>query len=438
MREIRGCLRAGEQRSTVAGVTLALGAPVRALSPSRLFGLEGLSGATQRGLAIAFSTSIATVMGSQLVYPVLPPMMGQLAVDKSAIGLVVSVYVLPSIFLAPLAGAFADLKGRRPLLFGGLLLFGLGGGAVGFAPSFGWVLALRAVQGIGAAALTPLTILLLSDLVAEERESGAQGAKVVLDRVATSIFPIVAGVLAVISWRLPFALYVLAVPVAVAALAWMPETRHGDAVGLRVYLGGFSAVGRRPRLFVAFAAGFLRFFLDYGYFTYLPIYLSLTRGTSPQVVGLLMASFAVGAMITASQAARLVRRFDAVNLVVGGFLLSGLSVLFIPLLPSEPLVATSLLLYGIGNGLISPMQKSLLTRNAPDEVRAGVISLDRVLQQVAKSLAPGVMGALLLVADVGSVFWVLGTLSVGSVLLAAVLTTRWGTGAALSPAGPRR
>jgi hypothetical protein len=62
-----------------------------------------------------------------------------------------------------------------------------------------------------------------------------------------------------------------------------------------------------------------------------------------------------------------------------------------------------------------------LTRNAPPETRGGVVSLDRLIQQVAKSLAPGAMGALLVVADVSAVFWVLGALSLASVALAALL-----------------
>jgi hypothetical protein len=69
---------------------------------------------------------------------------------------------------------------------------------------------------------------------------------------------------------------------------------------------------------------------------------------------------------------------------------------------------------------------SLLTQNAPADVRAGVVSLDRVVQQVAKSLAPGVMGLLLLVADVTAVFWVLGGLSLVSIVLAALLIGAWG------------
>ncbi|MBI4493041.1 MAG: MFS transporter [Chloroflexi bacterium] len=400
---------------------------MRVPSAGALFGLGGLPAQTQRGLVVAFSTSVASIMGVNLVYPVLPPMMQQLGVDTAAIGLVVTVYSVPMIFLSPLAGAVADLHGRRPLLFGGMLLFGLAGAGVGLAPSFEWVLLLRALQGVGASAIMPLTIVLLSDLLEEgQRESSAQGAKVVLDRVGMIVIPPVAGMLAMLSWGLAFYLFALAVPVAFLGLAWLPETRRAEHASLRAYLGSFSGIGRRPRLLVAFSAGFLRFFLDYGYFTYLPIYLAFARDISPATTGLLLGCFAVGAMVTASLVGRLARGRDPAHLVFLGFVLAGGSVLVIPVLPGAALVGVSLFVYGLGNGIISPLQKSLLTRNAPPDVRAGVVSLDRVVQQVAKSLAPGAMGALLLVADMTAIFWALGVLSLASVALAALLLGAWG------------
>ena len=107
-------------------------------------------------------------------------------------------------------------------------------------------------------------------------------------------------------------------------------------------------------------------------------------------------------------------------LVFVGFVLAGTSVLAVPFL-SEALQGLSMFVYGLGNGLISPLQKSLLTRNAPADLRAGVVSLDRVVQQVAKTLAPTAMGVVLLAADIRLVFWLLGALSLGSVALAALL-----------------
>ncbi|MBI2988271.1 MAG: MFS transporter [Deltaproteobacteria bacterium] len=84
--------------------------------------------------------------------------------------------------LAPLFGIVADLYGRRLLLAWGLLLFGLSGTAIAFAPTFGWVLTLRAVQGIGFSAVIPLTIVLIGDLLEGDSEVSGQGLKVFLEK----------------------------------------------------------------------------------------------------------------------------------------------------------------------------------------------------------------------------------------------------------------
>jgi MFS family permease len=383
-------------------------------------GLEGLSGATQRGLTVAFAASIAVVMGVQMVYPVLPALMFQLGVDDSAIGLVIAVYTAPAILLAPVFGVLTDRHGRRPMLLTGLLLFGLAGGLIALAPSFEWVVALRFIQGVGATALSPLTIVLLSDLLPDERqESAAQGFKVVLDRVSTMFVPVVAGALAVISWSLPFYLFALSLPLAWLAWRWLPETQTRTGTTMAAYLRGYGQIRHHPRLLMAFFAGFLRFFLDYAFFTYLPVYLALNRGTSPPVIGLILGCFAVGAIITASQTGRIIRLGDPARLVLVGFVLDGVSLIAVPFLPFEPLVGLSMLVYGLGNGMVSPLQKSLLTRNAPAGLRVGVVSLDRLIQQIGKTAAPGLVGLALIMGDLGTIFWTLGVLSIVSVAAVA-------------------
>lgn len=71
------------------------------------------------------------------------------------------------------------------------------------------------------------------------------------------------------------------------------------------------------------------------------------------------------------------------------------------------------------------MQKSLLTRRTPAALRGGVVSVDRVIQQVAKSLAPSLLGALLLVAQIEALFWVLCAMSaLATLALIGVLLTQ--------------
>src|ERR1700693_3850331 len=129
-------------------------------------------GRTRRrgALALAFAASVAVSGGGSLLYSVLPVLAADLAVAPARIGLVMAAFTAPAVVLAPLFGMIADLRGRRWILIFGLALFGLAGSAAGLAPSYSWLLALRALQGVGMSALSPLTIVLISDLVPENRE----------------------------------------------------------------------------------------------------------------------------------------------------------------------------------------------------------------------------------------------------------------------------
>ena len=130
-------------------------------------------------------------------------------------------------------------------------------------------------------------------------------------------------------------------------------------------------------------------------------------------------------MVTASQAGRMARERDPAHLLFAGFLVSGVALLAVPLLHTEGLAGVCLFVYGLGNGMISPYQKNVLTRDAPADIRAGVVSLDRVFQQIAKTISPAAMGVLLLVTQAGAIFWALGVLSLASVALAAAVLRPW-------------
>ena len=393
-----------------------------ALSLSILFGLGELAPSKRRALTLVFASSMALMMGVNFIQPALPAMTQAFGISDSALGLVMTVYTGPAIILAPLFGIVADLYGRRLLLAWGLVLFGLSGTAIAFAPTFGWVLALRAIQGIGFSAVIPLTIVLIGDLLEGDSEVGGQGLKVFLDRIGYLVFPPLGGILAAIAWFWPFALYLIVVPLGLMVLFWMPETKtSGNSEGTWSYLGDMLRLTRHPRLLVAFSAGFLRFFLDYGFLTYFPLFLVRSHGISTATAGFLYAFFSAGAMLTSSQAGRLAAGHDKARLLFLAFVVSGAALVAVPFLPGVWLVGTALFFYGLANGVISPMQKSLLTQNAPTELRGGIISFDRLIQQVSKTVSTTVVGLLLVAANLSTIFWMLGILSFISVALMATL-----------------
>ena len=393
-------------------------------SLTALFGMEKLSAPKARALSIVYAASVALMMGVNFIQPALPALTEPFQVSDAQLSWIMTVFTAPAIVLSPIFGVIADLYGRRLLLALGLITFGIFGTAIAFAPTFGWLLFFRTLQGIGFSAVIPLTIVLIGDLLDGDNEIGGQGLKVFLDRIGYLIFPPLGGLLAMIAWYWPFVFYLLTIPVGLAAWLWMPETKGKSNGGTAAYLGDILRLTRHPRLLIAFSAGFLRFFLDYGFLTYFPLFLVRTHGISTATAGLLYVFFSVGAMVTSSQAGRIAAGRDKANILFVAFFVSGAAVIAVPFVPGVLLVGCALFFYGLANGVISPMQKSLLTQNAPAELRGGIVSFDRLIQQVSKTTSTSIVGLLLVSAELPTIFWLLGILSFISVALMACLLPR--------------
>jgi MFS transporter, ACDE family, multidrug resistance protein len=385
------------------------------------FGLGMLAPEKRRSLSLVYAASLALMMGVNFIQPALPAMTEPFGISDSALSLIMTVFTAPAIVLSPIFGVIADMYGRRLLLAGGLILFGVSGTAMALATSFTWLLVFRAIQGIGFSAVIPLTIVLIGDLLDGDEEIAGQGLKVFLDRIGYMILPPLGGLLAAFAWYWPFTLYIITVPLGIMTFFWMPETKGSVTSGTRAYLGEMLKLTRHPRLVVAFSAGFLRFFLDYGFLTYFPLFLVRTHGISTATAGLLYVFFSAGAMITSSQAGRLAAGRDKARVLFIAFLVSGIALVAVPFMPGVWLVGGALFFYGIANGVISPMQKSLLTQNAPLQMRGGIVSFDRLIQQASKTISTSVVGLLLITAELPTIFWMLGLLSLLSVALMALL-----------------
>jgi predicted MFS family arabinose efflux permease len=120
---------------------------------------------------------------------------------------------------------------------------------------------------------------------------------------------------------------------------------------------------------------------------------------------------AAGSIVTATSIGHIHTHLSAERFLIVAFLASALGLAIIALDQPVWLIGVAVFVFGLGNGLISPLQKSLLTRRTHPGLRGGVISVDRMIQQIAKSLAPTLMGLLLVVAELEAVFWTLCGLS---------------------------
>ena len=115
-----------------------------------------------------------TAIEGTVVATAMPTIVSQLG-DFHLFSWVFSAYFLTQAVSIPLSGRFADLFGRKPMLFFGLTLFLLGSSACGLAPNMLTLICFRVVQGIGAGCTMPVTQTLISDIYPPAIRARIQG-----------------------------------------------------------------------------------------------------------------------------------------------------------------------------------------------------------------------------------------------------------------------
>jgi EmrB/QacA subfamily drug resistance transporter len=115
---------------------------------------------------------------------------------------VVTAYVLASTATMPLYGKLSDQYGRKPVLYAAILIFLLGSALSGAAQSLLQLILFRAVQGLGAGGLLPLSQIIIGDLVPPAERGRRQGAIVAVFAVCSVIGPVIGGIITdLLSWH---------------------------------------------------------------------------------------------------------------------------------------------------------------------------------------------------------------------------------------------
>ena len=138
-------------------------------------------------------TSAALFMASLdnlVVTTALPSIREHLHASLGGLQWTVNAYTLTFGVLLLTGASLGERYGRRRLFVTGLALFTVGSAAAALAPGIGWLIAARAVQGVGAAILIPLTLTLLSAAVSPERRGVALGAWGAVGGLALSLIHI--------------------------------------------------------------------------------------------------------------------------------------------------------------------------------------------------------------------------------------------------------
>ncbi len=371
-------------------------------------------------LQAIFGITLMAVLGVASIAPALPRIAETLGVSAGEVGLLVTAFTLPGVILTTVAGILADRYGRLKVLLPGLVLFAIAGVSCVFAKSLSVLITLRVVQGIGASAIGSINVTLIGDLFVDRQRTTAMGLNASVLSIGTAAYPAVGGALAMVAWSAPFALAILAIPVAVLAVRRLHVAPKGHKADLGHYFGGVWEIVRRRDVVALFFASTAIFILLYGaYVTFLPFLMSGRFGSTPLGIGLLMAGLSISTAVTSANLGRLAAKLGEVNVMRVGFVIFAAGLLLIPLVPTVWALAVPAVLLGFAFATTIPVVMVLLTAIAPVDRRGAVMSMNGTVLRLGQTLGPPVMAGVHRWAGIDAVFFV----GAGFALFLAALMT---------------
>jgi MFS family permease len=157
------------------------------------------------------------MLDNTVVNVALPSIQEELGASLPALEWTVNIYTLTFAVLLVTGGRLGDILGRRRMFLFGVVVFAVSSAAIGLAPDQGWLIAGRAIQGVGAAFMMPATLSIITVTFPPEERGKAIGTWAGVSALALAIGPVVGGALTeYVSWR---AIFFLNLPVAVGAVA---------------------------------------------------------------------------------------------------------------------------------------------------------------------------------------------------------------------------
>ena len=252
--------------------------------------------------------------------PALPTIADNLHASTAATQMTLMAFFIAFGLCQIVYGPVSDMAGRKAPLYFGLVVYALGSAGCALAPSIGWLIAFRALQGVGAASVMVIPRAIIRDL-----HTGIEGARLMaLMMLVISVSPILAPVtgsalIVPFGWRAVFLAVTIAAALALVLLATMlPETLQREN---RVRLewaslaSGFATLFRDPRfLGLTFIGGLgmasFFTFLASASFIYIDHY-----GLGPTAFSIAFSLNAIGFIGSSQLAAWLGGRFGLTRLV---------------------------------------------------------------------------------------------------------------------------
>ena len=156
-------------------------------------------------LIVFIIASFSGPFGGNIIFPVFRNIQEEFLVPKLYINLLVTLYMIPFSILQLFSGILSDLfYGRKKVILFGTILY-LIGALLGYLSPNIWILMVsRAIQGVGSAFISPITMALVGDFFEVRKRGKVMGFGALATTLGSTLGPLVGGYLGLINWRLIF------------------------------------------------------------------------------------------------------------------------------------------------------------------------------------------------------------------------------------------
>jgi EmrB/QacA subfamily drug resistance transporter len=401
-------------------------------------------------LAVMSVGTLMVFLDDTVVNTALPQISVDLDASTSALQWVIDAYVLVLAGLLLLCGSIGDRYGRKRTMTVGLVVFGLAAAGAALADSTGVLIAMRALQGLGAALVLPATLSIIASVFPRHERAKAIAVWTAIGGLGIALGPVAGGSLIDASdWSAAFWLFIPLVVAALAGMSVVPESRDPRRVGLDVpgailgtagltalvygIIRGGEAGWDNGTVLASFAAAavllmafavveararapmlplrFLRqrdltgavlligivLFAMFVTFFFLTQYFQLVQGRSPLGAGLLLVAPAVGMVVGSGLAGKLIHTVGPRVLT-----LAMVVVVAVPLVVLTAIIDTTtnawlifliLGFFGLGAGLGMPAMTDTVMAAVPERDAGVGSALNDVSRQLGGALGVAVIGS---------------------------------------------
>ena len=341
----------------------------------------------------------AGAFGGRVLDPFVTTLAAEFDSPVRQAALLASAYALPFALIQPILGPIGDAVGKRRIIQVGLCCLTLFCLAAPLAPSLGVLLALRALAGMAAGGIMPLTLAAVGDAVPIEGRQVALSRLLVFSIVGQIAGGAVAGALGgVIGWRGVMLLCAALAAAAAVVMLAIPLSREPETRGrfdpVRA-IRRYRSILALPQARLLYAAVAIEGVLIFGTFPYFAPMLE-GRGLGGSLgataeAGMTVAAFGAGGVVYAMVARPLLARLGQGRMVVLGAGLAGLALVGFGLASGVAVFVASGLALGTGFYMIHNSIQTRVTELAP-EARGSAVALHAFHFFTGQSLGPVLMG----------------------------------------------